>query len=292
MSLVQMNGIDEVGRAHLHGGRAGNHELERVGRRRDAAHADHRNLHRAPALVDHAHRDRPDRRAAQAADDVRELRAPGFDVDRHRQERVHERHGIGAGILGGLGERGHVGDVRRELRDHRQARHLLHRADDVERAVQAAAERDAALLDVRAGDVQLERVHAFRIRQDSRELDVLVQRAAADVDDVGGAEPPQLRQLLGDVSMDADPLQADGVEHSRRRLDDALRRMSFTRLEEQTLGDDRAERSTGRRRRRIRRRSRSSRSPPSAGSPASAIRSVRKRSTSTPNAPTTNSTNH
>ena len=56
--------------------------------------------------------------------------------------------------------------------------------DDVERAVQAAAERDAAFLDVRAGDVQLERVHPFGIRQDARQLDVLVERAAADVDDV------------------------------------------------------------------------------------------------------------
>ena len=36
------------------------------------------------------------------------------------------------------------------------ARHLAHGADDVERAVEAAAELDAAFLDVRAGDVQLD----------------------------------------------------------------------------------------------------------------------------------------
>ena len=68
--------------------------------------------------------------------------------------------------------------------NHRQRRHLAHGADDVERAVQAAAEGDAAFLDVRAGDVQLECVHAFGVRQDARELDVFVEGAAADVDDV------------------------------------------------------------------------------------------------------------
>ena len=62
-------------------------------------------------------------------------------------------------------------------------RHLAHRADDVVRAGQAAAERDAAFLDVRAGDVQLDRGDAFGIRQDPRDLDVLVERRPADVDE-------------------------------------------------------------------------------------------------------------
>jgi hypothetical protein len=92
-----------------------------------------------------------------------------------------------------------------------------------------------------AGDVQLERVNAIGIRQDSRELDILVQRAAADVDDVRRTEPAQLGQLLGDVAMHADPLQTNRVQHPRRRFDDTLRRMSFARFEEQSLRDDGAE---------------------------------------------------
>jgi hypothetical protein len=35
--------------------------------------------------------------------------------------------------------------------------------------------------------------------------------------------------------MHADPLQADRVEHPRRRLDDALRWMPFTRLDEEAF---------------------------------------------------------
>ena len=69
------------------------------------------------ALPDHAHGDRPDRRAAQPAHHVRELGPPRLDVDRHREERVDERDGVGAGFLGGARERGDVGDVRRQLRE-------------------------------------------------------------------------------------------------------------------------------------------------------------------------------
>ena len=50
----------------------------------------------------------------------------------HREERVDERHGVGAGLFRRARERGDVGDVRRQLRDDRQPRHLAHRADDVE----------------------------------------------------------------------------------------------------------------------------------------------------------------
>ena len=91
-------------------------------------------------------------------------------------------------------------------------------------AVQAAAELDAALLDVRARDVQLDRGHALGVGQDARHLDVLVERGAADVDDDRRAARAQLGQLLVDEPVDADALQADRVQHAGRRLDDARRR--------------------------------------------------------------------
>ena len=37
----------------------------------------------------------------------------------------------------------------------------------------------------------------------------------------------QLGQLLADEPVDADALQADGVQHAGRRLDDARRRVAF-----------------------------------------------------------------
>ena len=122
------------------------------------------------------------------------------------------------------------------------ARHLADGADDVVRAVQAAAELDAAFLDVRARDVQLDRADALRVRQHARDFAVLVERRSADVDEDGGAEPAQFRQLLGDEPVHADALQSDRVQHARRRLDDARRRMPFALVEEQALDRDAAER--------------------------------------------------
>ena len=128
----------------------------------DAAHADDRNLHRLPAFVDHAHGDRPDRRSAQSAEHVGDLRPPRLDVDRQRQERVDERHGIRARFRRRARERRDVGDVRRQLRDQRKLRHLAHGGHHIVRAAEAAAELDAAFLDVRARDVQLDRARRLR----------------------------------------------------------------------------------------------------------------------------------
>jgi hypothetical protein len=122
-----------------------------------------------------------------------------------------------------------------------ERRDLAHRAHHVERAVQAAPERDAAFLDVRAGDVELERGHAVGVREDPRQLDVLIERAAADVDDDGGAALAQLGQLLGDEAVHADTLQPDRIQHARGRLDDAFRRMALAFLEEEPFHRDGAE---------------------------------------------------
>ena len=54
----------------------------------------------ALAFVHHPHRDGPDGGAAQSTHDVRQLGPPRLDVDGHGEERVDERHGIGAGVLG------------------------------------------------------------------------------------------------------------------------------------------------------------------------------------------------
>ena len=99
-------------------------------------------------------------------------------------------------------------------------------------AVDAAAERDAAFLDVRARDVQLERGDAFDVRQDRRQLHVFLDGRSADIHDDDGAARAKLRHLFGDESMDADALQADRVQHSRGRLHDPRRRMAFALREE------------------------------------------------------------
>ena len=130
----------------------------------------------------------------------------------------------------------------RQLRDDRQPRGGAHGRNDIGGAVEAAPERDAAFLDVRARDVQLERGDPFDIGQDRRELDVLLQRRAADIDDDDRAAGAQLGHLFRDEAMHADALEANRVQHARRRFDDAGRRMPFALGEKQTFDGDAAER--------------------------------------------------
>src|SRR5205823_13963549 len=134
---------------------------------------------------------------------------------------------------------GHVG---RELGNDRQARHFSHCGNYIERAVQTAAERDAAFLDVGARDVQLEGSDALGIRKNPGKLDVLVNRASANVDDDSRAAIAQLGELLGDESPHADALQSNGVQHAGGRLDNPGCRVTFALGEEEAFHRDAAKR--------------------------------------------------
>ena len=79
-------------------------------------------------------------------------------------------------------------------------------------------------------------------RQHLRHFDVLVDGGAADVDEHARAALPQQRQLLVDEAMHADALQADGVDHAGRRLDNARRRVPLALGHEQPLHAHAAER--------------------------------------------------
>src|SRR5687768_1314837 len=107
---------------------------------------------------------------------------------------------------------------------------------------EAAAERDAALFDVRTRNIQLDRCDALVIREDLRQLDVLVNGRAADVDEDDRAPIPQLGQHLAYEAVNPDSLQPDRVEHAGRRFDDAGWCVAFARLEEQAFDRDAAER--------------------------------------------------
>ena len=52
------------------------------------------------------------------------------------------------------------------------------------------------------------------VRQHARDFRILVERRAADVDDRAGAAFAEKRQFFAHESVDADALQADGVEHA------------------------------------------------------------------------------
>ena len=86
------------------------------------------------------------------------------------------------------------------------------------------AELDAARLDVRAGDVHLQRVDAVEAVEPGAAGDVLVEGLAEEVHQHARPALAQERQLVALEALDADVLEADRVEHPRRGLADARRR--------------------------------------------------------------------
>ncbi len=113
-------GSVEVRRADLYGARSGDDELHHVVEALDASHADDRDLHRLRDLPHDTERDRLDRWSRKAADAVAQNRPSLSPIDGHALDRVDQRDGVGTACSGGGGDLGHVGDVRRQLRDDGQ----------------------------------------------------------------------------------------------------------------------------------------------------------------------------
>ena len=127
---------------------------------RDPADPDHRDAHRARGLPGHAHGDGPDGGAGEAAGAEGRARPARLDVDREAQQRVDAGERVGARLLARPREQRDVGHVRRELGDDGQRGRLAHRRHHLVGHLGVAAEGDAALLHVGAGDVDLQRGHA------------------------------------------------------------------------------------------------------------------------------------
>ena len=134
-------------------------------------------------LIDHADRERLDRGAGEAAGAVGEDGAPAAHVDRHAEQGVDQREGVGPGVGDGAGDRDDVGDVRRQLDDDRQGGHGAHGGGDLGREVGVGPEEHPARVDVGAGDVQFEPGDARALVEHRGHLGELADRVAGDVDD-------------------------------------------------------------------------------------------------------------
>ena len=123
-------------------------------------------------------------------------------------------------------------------------RHLAAGGHHLRRHLRIVAEGDAAFLDVRAGDVDLDGVDR-RVIEAPRHLDVLLDGRAADVGDEARLAEVQLRQDVRHHLLDARVLQADRVQHAGGRLVDAVRRIAEPRLAGRALEHDGADVAVG-----------------------------------------------
>ena len=95
----------------------------------------------------------------------------------------------------------------------------VQRADRVEQrgGLPRVGAHDHAGLDVRAGDVELERGDLVALGERRHELGDLLAREAHDVDDQRHRQLGELRQVVLEVAGEALVGQADRVDHARRR---------------------------------------------------------------------------
>ena len=114
--------------------------------------------------------------------------------------------------------------------------------DEVLERAGIGAEGHSAGVNVGAGDVEFVGGDAFRIVETRDDLEIVADRVAENVDDdfaLGVAL--HRREFLCEVVDDADILQADGVQHAGRGLDDARRGVAGHGFKRDTLGDEGAQ---------------------------------------------------
>src|SRR5438552_17915629 len=194
-------------------------------------------------FIHHAQREGLDGRPAQPGGDVGNARPASLSVDRHGDESVDQRDGVSAGVFRGAGHARDAGDVGRELDDHRPGPGGILGGDhNFFQRHRIAAEYDAAMLGVGAGDIQLVGGDAFAFIEDADAALVFLAAVSEDIADHHHILfLAQLRQLLFYESAGADVLQSDGVKHAGGSLEDARRRIAGHGLRRESFGDKAAQ---------------------------------------------------
>src|SRR5215203_3473577 len=150
-------GLPERRGADLNGARPGKQELDDVLGRSDPPDPDDRDLHFLVALPHHAQGYGLDRRTGQPAAQIPQKRLSRLHVYRHSLERVDQAQGVGPTLLGGPGYLYDARHVRRELRDNRQLGSSTGGGDHLRAQLRRLGD-DGSMIQVRAGEVQLQRV--------------------------------------------------------------------------------------------------------------------------------------
>src|SRR5256884_5373405 len=234
------HGVVEERRADADRGGAGNQELQRIARTRDAALADDRNAVRVRHLVHLAHleeRNGLDGGPGEAPLHVADHGAPRAHVDRHAHDGVDHRERVRARLDAAARVLADVGLIRRELGDEGLPRHAAARGPHPRGTAPEAAEGHPAFLHVRAGDVDFHGIDP-RLIEAPRDLDVLLDGGTADVCDEARLAEVELREDAAHYLIDPGVLQPDGIQHAGRSLVHPVRGIAEARLAGRALEHD------------------------------------------------------
>ena len=180
------------------------------------------------------------RRAAQSACPVRQRKSSSSHIDLHPGDGIDHRQRIRAARLRRLRDLPDIGHVRAQLHDHRLPGRLFHRRCDLLDRPGIRSERDPALLHVRAGNVDFQKIRAFFVREPPHTIDVLLRAVSADIHDhlrVKLLQEPQIplrKCLLSGI------LKTDGIQHPGGCLADSRGRVTRPRNRGHALRHNRA----------------------------------------------------
>ena len=172
----------EIRRTDCHRACACQNKFDRIVRIHDTAHADDRKLDRLRHLVNHANCHWFHCRAGQTASTVGYRKGSPVDIDLHASQCVDQGQHIRTACLGCLRHLRDVGNIRTELHDNRLFRMAFYLAGDRLHCFRILSKCDAALLDVRAGNVDLQHIDRLA-RQFFHYIDVIFRRFSTYIDD-------------------------------------------------------------------------------------------------------------
>lgn len=148
-----------------------------------------------------------------------------MDIELHAGQRIDQAEYIRAACLRRLRHGYDICHVRTQLHDDRLFCLLFHCLCDRLHSLRILTEGDAALFYIRAGNIDLQKIHRF-IRQTFDYFQIVFRRLAADIYN-------DLRIILlqeGNIALaehvDAGVLQTDGVQHAAGHFCDAGRRIA------------------------------------------------------------------
>src|SRR5690606_23168519 len=224
--------IREQGGPHLHQVGPGEQILKRVRAGADPARADDRDGDALTSPPDGVHAHGQNGGAADPAGPGADDGPAGLEIEEEAREGVDQSQAVGAGADRDLGHAADIRHVGRELGDERPAGEGTHGADDLGEEVLPGGEHGAAFLDIRARQVELEGEKAGQRVEALDHLDVVLDRAAGDVDEdlratQAAGQPGEL--LLGHP-VEPDVGEADGVDHAALEFRDAGRRVALAWL--------------------------------------------------------------